>query len=248
MRRRGFRNAGFQQKTQQKTRSLPEKAGQKVDQKSGQQSRLNNAERQLDELAADPDDPLQALAPAEDPAQNAKKKHRQAINTAIGLLARREHAQAEIRRKLRHRGFDDDTTNEVVDELTRQRLLSDERFAEAFIRSRADRGQGPVRLRAELRQLKIPVDLIEQRLNAVVDNGLDWIALAAEVRLRRFGTTPPAAMSERAKQVRFLQYRGFTADHIRAALRVSPGMECEDILLEESGEDSSEGADEYDLP
>jgi regulatory protein len=79
-----------------------------------------------------------------------------ARNTAIGLLARREHAQAEIKRKLRDRGYDKELTLEVVDDLTRQRLLSDTRFAEAFIRSRADRGQGPVRLKAELRQLQIP--------------------------------------------------------------------------------------------
>jgi regulatory protein len=152
-----------------------------------------------------------------------------ARNTAIGLLARREHAQAEIRRKLRDRGYDKDLTLEVVDDLTRQRLLSDTRFAEAFIRSRADRGQGPVRLKAELRQLKIPAEQIERQLLAA---GMDWIELARQVRLRKFGKQFPASLSERAKQVRFLQYRGFTAGQIRAAL----GSSCEDELLE-AGDD-----------
>src|SRR5882672_8340261 len=86
-----------------------------------------------------------------------------ARNTAIGLLAYREHAQAEIKQKLRYRGHDDELIAEVVDELSRQRLISDERFAEAFIRSRAERGQGPVRLKAALRQLKVPAELIDQR-------------------------------------------------------------------------------------
>lgn len=152
-----------------------------------------------------------------------------ARNTAIGLLARREHAQAEIKRKLRDRGYDKDLTLEVVDELTRQRLLSDTRFAEAFIRSRAERGQGPVRLKAELRHLQLPIEQIEQQLLAA---GVDWIERACQVRLRKFGKQSPVSLGERAKQVRFLQYRGFTAGQIRAAL----GSSCEDELLEADGD------------
>src|SRR4051812_21874362 len=106
-----------------------------------------------------------------------KKDRAAARNTAVGLLSRREHAQAEIKHKLRYRGYDDETAAEVVDELTRQRLISDDRFAEVFIRGRADRGQGPVRLRAELRQLKIPGELIERRLAGA---DVDWSRLARE--------------------------------------------------------------------
>lgn len=170
----------------------------------------------------------------EEPADPAVQRTA-ARNTAIGLLARREHAQAEIKRKLRDRGYDKDLTLEVVDDLTRQRLLSDTRFAEAFIRSRADRGQGPVRLRAELRQLQIPAEQIERQLLAVE---VDWTALARQVRLRKFGKQPPASLGERAKQVRFLQYRGFMAGQIRAAL----GSSCEDELLE-AGDDDSDPPD-----
>ena len=153
------------------------------------------------------------------------KQRSGARNTAIGLLSRREHAQAEIKRKLQERGYDDQVTSEVVDELTRKRLLSDDRFAEMFIHARANRGQGPVRLRAELRQLQVPAELIERHLSTVQ---VQWSELAAGVRHRKFGTKPPSTMAERAKQVRFLQYRGFTADQIRIAL----GTSCDDALLE----------------
>lgn len=155
-----------------------------------------------------------------------------ARNTAIGLLARRDHAQAEIRRKLRERGVDGDLIGEVVDELTRQRLLSDDRFAEVFIRSRAERGQGPVRLRAELRQLQLGTEQIERHLQAAE---VDWMSLARMVRERKFGSRPAGSLAERAKEVRFLQYRGFTAAQIRAAM----GNRCEDDLLE---------SDERELP
>lgn len=152
-----------------------------------------------------------------------------ARNTAIGLLARREHAQSEIKRKLKDRGYDNELTLEVIDDLTGQRLLSDERFAAMFIRSRAERGQGPVRLRAELRQLQIPVEQIDRLLVAAA---IDWDESALSVRLRKFGKQPSNGMAERAKQVRFLQYRGFTASQIRVALN----GECEDDLLDAGDE------------
>ncbi|MGC3981984.1 MAG: regulatory protein RecX [Steroidobacteraceae bacterium] len=158
--------------------------------------------------------------PADAPAVTRSR----ARNTAIGLLARREHAQSEIQRKLRDRGYDAEITHEVVDELTQQRLLSDERFAAVFIRSRAERGQGPVRLRAELRQLRLPNELIEQRLR---EAEVEWSDLACAIRLRKFGKAQPKSLSERAKQVRFLQYRGFTAEHIRAAM---DSFDVDDLL------------------
>lgn len=167
---------------------------------------------------AEPDsEPLEPADPA--------KAHTAARHTAIGLLSRREHAQAEIKRKLRDRGYDDTVALAVIDELTRQRLLCDARFAEMFIRSRAARGQGPVRLRGELRQLQLPAELIEQHLDAAE---VDWVQLAVDIHQRKFGTTVAKTMSERAKQVRFLQYRGFTTDQIRIAL----GTSCADELLE----------------
>lgn len=153
------------------------------------------------------------------------KQRSAARNTAIGLLSCREHAQAEIKRKLQERGYDDEVTSEVVDELTRKRLLSDDRFAEMFIHARAARGQGIVRLRAELRQLQVPNELIERHLSAAQ---VEWVELAVALRRRKFGTKLPSTLAERAKQVRFLQYRGFTADQIRIAL----GTSCEDELLE----------------
>ena len=182
----------------------------------------------------------QGEEPSPDSIKHDPAKQRSAArNTAIGLLARREHAQAEIKRKLRDRGYDSDVTLEVIDDLTRQRLLSDTRFAEMLIRSRANRGHGPVRLKAELRQLQIPVNQIEAHLAAA---GVNWAALARDVRQRKFGEQAPAAMSERAKQMRFLQYRGFTAEQIRAAL----GTHCEDDLLD-VGDDGQLSAHSPDI-
>jgi regulatory protein len=133
---------------------------------------------------------------------------------AIGLLARRDFASGELRQKLEHQGFDKNVVAETVAELVEGRLLNDARYAENYVSYHADRGEGPLRIEADLRALDLPDDLIQ----AALDGGPDWKARAREVRMRRFGSEEPESWPQKAKQGRFLQYRGFSSDHIRAAL------------------------------
>jgi regulatory protein len=51
------------------------------------------------------------------------------------------------------------------------------------------------------------------------------VAVAREARRKRFGSAGPADFRERARQGRFLQYRGFSSEQIRAAL--GPGDDIE---------------------
>ena len=103
----------------------------------------------------------------------------------------------------------------VAAQLAAERLLSESRFVEQFVRAHARRGHGVVRIRAELREKGVADDDIDAGLERA---GEDWAAIARDVRRRRFGVSPPGDYRERARQARFLQYRGFSADEIRAAL------------------------------
>ena len=141
-----------------------------------------------------------------------------AERTALGLLARREHARSELLRKLSQRGYAAEVAGEVVASLTERGLVSEERFAESFVGARARRGQGPVRLRAELAQRGVDEAIISAALTAP---DLDWSALADQARRKKFGAAPPADLRERARQARFLEHRGFAADDIRAALAMA---------------------------
>ena len=71
---------------------------------------------------------------------------------AMNLLARREHSRAELKEKLLKREFEPDEVEATVASLADRNLISDERFAESFATGRIRRGQGPVRIRQELRQ------------------------------------------------------------------------------------------------
>lgn len=134
---------------------------------------------------------------------------------AMNLLARREHAPAELAAKLHKRDYAPDGVAAVIDELTADNLLSAVRYAEAAVNAKSARGIGSARIRAELARVQIDESLIEHALNAAE---VDWFALAAAVREKRFGRDLPVDFAAKAKQMRFLQQRGFEFDCIRAAV------------------------------
>jgi regulatory protein len=107
----------------------------------------------------------------------------------------------------------------VLDELAARHLLSDGRFAEAYVTSRASRGFGPVRIDQELVQRGIDVEV---RRAACEHRDPRWCELAGAARRKRFGPEPPSELRERARQVRFLAQRGFTREQIAHALDGDP--------------------------
>jgi len=140
-------------------------------------------------------------------------KPRSPREVAIGLLARREHAQAELRTKLRARGFTAAEIAQALAELRAEGLQSDERYAESYVRSRAERSYGPIRIGAELRQREVDADCIERAL-AEYEGG--WDENARHYYRRHFGSAPPANYQERAKRLRHMQQRGFGMETLRA--------------------------------
>ena len=135
---------------------------------------------------------------------------------ALDLLARREHSRSELERKLGARGFAEELIAPTLDALEESGELASARFTESFIRARAARGQGPARIRAELAERGIDR---EQAAELLQRAGIDWAAIARSVRDKRFGAERPTDFKERARQARFLEYRGFDGDQIGRALR-----------------------------
>ncbi|MDA0705531.1 MAG: regulatory protein RecX [Proteobacteria bacterium] len=134
---------------------------------------------------------------------------------AMDYLARREHGREELINKLRRAGFEHDTVNEAVARLVADRLQCDARFVEAFIAARINQGKGPLRICADLRERGIADAAIFEGLEAAAH---DWHAAALEVRRKKFGARRPADFKDKARQMRFLQSRGFDTDQIQAAV------------------------------
>ena len=138
-----------------------------------------------------------------------------AREAAVRLLARREHSTDELRRKLKRRGYGHTTIDAVVATLHSTKSVSDARFAESFVRVRSERGQGPLRIRAELRERGVTDVLVDEVLTTTSEF---WLERADRARVKRFGETAPATRDEWNRQARFLAQRGFPADLIYRAL------------------------------
>ena len=102
----------------------------------------------------------------------------------------------------------------LLDALRGEKLLDDRRYLENFVAYHAARGQGPLRIRVDLRRHGLQGPLVEEYLDAYPD----WITLLKKARLKKFGAKPAENYTDRQLQARFLGYRGFTSAQIRMAL------------------------------
>ena len=134
---------------------------------------------------------------------------------AIRMLARREHARAELARKLAPYAESIDEVDALLDDLIARRLLSDERYVEARISARRARF-GDARLAFELRTQGVGEELVK----AALATGEDELSRARLVWQRKFSEEPcEGDARERARQSRFLMSRGFSAETVRQVMR-----------------------------
>jgi regulatory protein len=133
---------------------------------------------------------------------------------ALRLLARREHSRAELARKLQPHVVPEDDLDALLDDLVRRRQLSEERYAESRAHA-LSRKFGAARIAQELRSKGLDKGLAER---ASATARTTEVERARAVWLRKFRKAPESR-EERAKQMRFLQSRGFSFDAIRAVIR-----------------------------
>jgi len=132
---------------------------------------------------------------------------------ALALLARREHSRAELARKLNMAGCDGIEVEALLDEFEAKNWLSDRRFAESYIADHRSRA-GAVKLAFDLRQRGVADNIIEAVLS---DNRDSELERAQAVWQKKFGSAP-TDMTEKARQMRFLQSRGFGTEVIRRVI------------------------------
>lgn len=133
----------------------------------------------------------------------------------MNLLTRREHSLGELRQKLRRRFDDEQTLETELQRLVAENLQSDVRYAQSFARLRAGRGYGPNRVRQEMREKSLSDAAIASAFEAA---GLDWWELAEAVFRKKFGDPCRVEIKEKSRRIRFMQYRGFSADHYQHLL------------------------------
>ena len=144
--------------------------------------------------------------------QNNSEAHSNIHWKSMDLLSRREHSYSELKKKLTRRFEGSEVVIEsVLCELQEKNLQSDLRFTQAYIDMRKKKGFGPIRIRQELKEKGVTLDLIITELQ---HPNHDWFASLEIAWNKKFNGLKPESLQARYKQQRFLTYRGFTQDHI----------------------------------
>ena len=133
---------------------------------------------------------------------------------ALRYLSAREHSRAELAKKLARHAAESDDIDALLDELQAAKFLSNERFSESLVNRRASRF-GNARILRELQEHGVDGDALTDAKSRLAG---DEAERAMDVWRRKFGN-PPADAAARAKQMRFLQQRGFSHEAIRAVMR-----------------------------
>ncbi len=144
--------------------------------------------------------------------------YRAALDSAVRSLSQREHARRELERKLASKGHAPQLVEQVMDYLHTHDLQSDDRFAESFVRSRVQKGYGPVKIRQELASRGLGEEALERQLTEPADF---WLSVARRALARKFGHSSDEVEIDRDAwntRARFLARRGFPADLIYRAL------------------------------
>jgi regulatory protein len=134
-----------------------------------------------------------------------------AKSVAVRLLSRREHSAYEIRDKLLQRDFDEAEVKQAIVELQQGDWLSDERYAEAYIRMRQQKGFGPIRITIELNERGVKESIIESYMYAGEES---WRQTLLRQYEKKYKNKDVEDYNDKAKRIRFMQYRGFTLDMI----------------------------------
>ncbi|MBO1530867.1 regulatory protein RecX [Psychrobacter sp. F1192] len=155
---------------------------------------------------------------------------------AFYYLSRREYGKAELKQKLIDKEQDPEKVDALLDEFEKKGYQSDYRTTLMLIRENIRKGRGRGRIKQEFYRKKVEMpdnidELIDmantesEEFSEFVDDsedslveGVDWLKLAVTARIKKYGNDIPTEQKDKARQLRFLQYRGFQSDICFAAL------------------------------
>ena len=180
--------------------------------------------QQFDDSSVEPDSPttpsesLEALNFDDEQLPKAQGLTGSRLRSyAFAVLTRREYSKAELIEKLALYAMDRDEVLKLVDELATENYQSDQRVAEIMLSSQKRKGKGPNQIKMKLKNKKIDASLIADELKET-----DWIQQAYELKVKKYGTEVSKDPKIKAKQIRFLMYRGFEMDAIIKVINRKP--------------------------
>lgn len=136
---------------------------------------------------------------------------------AFAVLTRKEYSKVELIEKLALYAESRDEVISLVEELSAQHYQSDQRVAEMMLSSQKRKGKGPNQIKIKLKNKKVDSALIAEELKET-----DWAEQAYQLKVKKYGLEVTKDQKLKAKQMRFLMYRGFEMDAIIKAISRKP--------------------------
>lgn len=146
------------------------------------------------------------------------------IHSVLALLATRDHSRQELKQKLARRFPDNPHVESILEQSEALGYIDETRFAEQRIRYLSQKGKGPRFIQNDLQQKGISNEMIAKQF-IIIDNS--WLNIARHALLKRFRQAP-TNLKEYSQQMRFLQQRGFTEQHINSLLRLNKWLPDDD--------------------
>jgi regulatory protein len=148
---------------------------------------------------------------------SAKDPARAAYDRALAALGRRSHSACELRESLSRKGFSAEAVEGALAGLAREGWIDDARFAAEFVASRARRGVGRARIRAELAARGVAGEVAAAALAGGYPAEDEAQRAVEAARKKRRSITRPGREGD-AALARFLRGRGFSPGAIARAL------------------------------
>lgn len=156
-----------------------------------------------------------------DPQMTAAYKT--ALESALRILARRDHSVAELGRKLAQRHFDQEVIDQVISECRRLNYLDDIRFAQGLIRMIKRKGRGFMQLKKEFRHRGLDGVENERLLCDAYDEQEEFLIARRVASKKLVVIKDLEPRKRRAKIYRFLYSRGFSKSVI---LKILGDLDC----------------------
>lgn len=147
---------------------------------------------------------------------------------AMRILQHRFNSEVELRRKLRVKNFERDEIDSTIVRLRAEKWLDDERFAGAFVRTRANKKVGKLRIRRELHAAGVSRSDADHAVTENIDPEREQEALRelcqkkARMLGRRHGEAYLTTSEGRNKLAAYLLKQGYDAALVYEALKEIP--------------------------
>jgi regulatory protein len=155
--------------------------------------------------------------------EEADRTLKSAMDTAVRLLARRNHAADELRKKLRQRGFSADITANVIRECERLRYIDDEETARLYFRELQRKGCGPMRIRRDMKQKGLWNSSAELLMREYAESPAEKQNAQEVFEKKKAAFLREKDRGKRKEKIfRFLYARGFSKKIISELIRENP--------------------------